>query len=156
MIESINVIFEFLNQYGILGLFISSFIGSTIFIPLTPEILLSALVAIGMNKFFLIFVASFGSLLGNLVNYFIGRIGIKYYLQKIKKEKADRKLNKLASKYGIFGFFLILALPIPLPADIFTVAAGISKMELKYFIPVVFVAKVIKYAFYAFIAGVVA
>ncbi len=154
MTEIIAVL-EFLKQYGVLGLFLSSFIGSTVFVPLTPEILLSALVAMKINKILLVFVASSGSLLGNLVNYFIGRLGIKCYLHKIKKERADRKLSKLASKYGIFGLFLILVLPIPLPSDLFTVAAGVSKMKLKHFIPVVFAAKFIRYAFYAFIAGVV-
>ena len=141
---------SYLLEYGLFGLFVVSFIGSTIFIPLAIEIFLAGLLGVGFNALTVVLIASLGSTLGSIINYLLGRMGIKYLEKKIKKDiKNTDKLQKIANKYGVLGLFIILAIPIPIPADIFTVVAGISKMEFKYFILAVFVAKLLKYSFYA-------
>lgn len=147
--QDISWLFNALLEYGYVGLFLISFLGSTIFIPFTVEIFLAGLIGIGLNPLYIVFISAVGSTLGSAVNYFIGRLGIEYYREKIRKTKDNDKLQKIANKYGILGLFAILALPIPLPVDILTIAAGISKMDFKYFLIAVFLGKFLRYAFYA-------
>lgn len=151
----VSLLLKIIAEYGYAGLFLVSFLGSTIFIPLTTEVLLGMLIGAGLNAYYVVIIASIGSTLGSTVNYFLGKLGIKYYTEKVRKTKNKDKWREIANRYGILGLFVVLALPIPLPVDILTVAAGISKMDLKYFLIAVFFAKLLRYAFYAGLVKVI-
>ncbi len=138
-----------LLEYGYPGLFLVSFLGSTIFIPLTVEIFLAGIIGVGLNPVYAVLIATIGSTFGSIVNYLIGRIGIKYYMKKVKKSKENDKWQKIADKYGSIGLLAVLALPLPLPVDILTIAAGVSRMKFKYFLIAVIFGKLLHYAFYA-------
>ena len=154
--QDISWLLNVFLEYGYLGLFLSSFIGSTIFVPFTVEVFMAALLGAGLNAIYLIFIASLGSTLGSCLNYFLGWLGIKYYRKKVKKaEKENSRLEEIVNRYGVLGLFVILALPLPLPVDIFTLAAGISRMNFKYFVVAVFFGKLVRYAFYAEIVMVI-
>ncbi len=143
---------EGLLKYGLFGLFLSSFLGSTIFIPLTPELFVAALIGAGANPFIVVFLASTASLLGNLVNYIIGFYGIEKILERFVKKEDIKKAERIADKYGVIGIFLAMAIPLPLPVDVLAVIAGATKMRLRYFLLACFFGKLIKYSFYAGIA----
>ncbi len=139
-------------KYGLLGLFLSSFLGSTIFIPLTPELFVAGLVGAGANPLVVVFLASIASLLGNLVNYLIGFYGVEKILERFVKKEDIKKAEKIADKYGTIGIFLAMAIPLPLPVDVLAVIAGTTKMKLRYFLLACFFGKLMKYSFYAGIA----
>lgn len=135
--------------YGLVGLFLSAFLGSTIFIPLTPELFVVALVGAGANPFVVVFLASVASLLGNVVNYAIGFYCVEKLLEKFVKREDIKKAEKIADKYGAIGIFLSMAIPLPLPVDVLAIIAGTTKMKLRYFLLACFFGKLIKYSFYA-------
>jgi membrane protein YqaA with SNARE-associated domain len=136
---------QLVQQYGLIGLFFSSFLGSTIFVPFTIELTFPLLLEAHIGKLAILWFASAGSLCGTLINYGVGYQGVKYAERYIKKEDME-KAHKLMNKYGWFGLFTLLALPLPLPVDPFTIIAGGVKMHFMEFSIVVFTAKVIKYA----------
>jgi len=153
--QELSWLINFFFEYGYVGMFLISFLGSTIFFPFATEIVIAGFIGIGLNPFYIVLVSAIGSTLGSLVNYFLGKFGIEYYKEKLKKMKNKDKLSEIANKYGVLGLFVVLALPIPLPVDILTIAAGISEMDLKYFLIAVFLAKILRYSFYAGIIKVV-
>lgn len=146
MIDSIIAsLLAFAQQYGLFGLFATSALGSTIFLPFSVELVLVSLAAAGLNPVLLVLTASAGSLIGSSVNYYLGILGARFLERRSKKEEI-KKAEKLADKYGWFGLFVLLSLPIPLPVDALTILAGISKMDLRLFLPVIFFSKAIKYS----------
>ncbi|TRZ55242.1 DedA family protein [archaeon] len=146
----IALLAAFAHQYGLLGLFASSAIGSTIFVPFSVELVLVPLTAAGLNPVLLVLAAAIGSLLGSFFNYALGFYGTDWFEKRFMKKKSQkeeiRKAEELADKYGWLGLFVLLSLPIPLPVDALTILAGASKMELKIFMPVIFFSKFIKYS----------
>jgi membrane protein YqaA with SNARE-associated domain len=144
----ISILANILTEYGLVGLFLSSLIGSTIFIPFTVEIFLAGLIKLGANPILAISIATIGSWLGNMINYFIGLLGARILE---KKGKDIEKAKKFANKYGLLGLFIIISFPfpIPFPVDILTVFAGIARMRLLYFSLIIFFGKLIKYSIIA-------
>jgi len=146
----IALLAAFVQQYGLLGLFAASAIGTTIFVPLPVEIVLVPLAAAGLNPVLLVLAAAIGSLLGSSFNYVLGFYGTDLFERRFMKKKNQKeeikKAEELADKYGWLGLFVLLSLPIPLPVDALTILAGASKMELKIFLPVIFFSKFIKYS----------
>jgi membrane protein YqaA with SNARE-associated domain len=62
-------------RYGFLGIFISSLVGSMIFIPFLTEAALIILSRVGRYPYLLVLIASVGSLMGTWVNYSLGFFG---------------------------------------------------------------------------------
>ena len=103
----------------------------------------------GNNVFFLLFFASFGNILGSLLNYFIGLRGEEYLENKsyLKKEKIIKYKNYF-DKYGVY---CLLFSWLPIVGDPFTLIAGVLKYDLKKFLILVFFAKFGRYLFLSFI-----
>jgi membrane protein YqaA with SNARE-associated domain len=140
----------FAQSYGLPGLFATSAIGSTIFVPWSVEAVLALLVPTGLSPVLLVLVAATGSFVGNSFNYAIGYYGAGWVEKKFMKNKRQKeeikKLEEITGKYGWVGLFILLSLPIPLPTDALTVLGGAGKMKLPLFIPVIFFSKFIKYS----------
>jgi membrane protein YqaA with SNARE-associated domain len=118
---------EYLQELGYLGLFISSFLSATL-IPLSPEIVLSVLIAKGFSIPISIFIATMGNWFGSILTYYIGKIGdwkkIEKYF-KIKEEKVLSFKNKI-DKYGSFiAFFSWM----PFLGDILALSLGFFKVN---------------------------
>jgi membrane protein YqaA with SNARE-associated domain len=136
-----NNIFQ---EYGIIGLFLNSLLAATA-IPLPTEILTSALLIGGENIFLVAIVLIIGSVIGGILNYFIGLGGNKL-VKKMKKksdiEKHEKKHNKLLDKFGWSAIFF--AAWIPIIGDLILISAGVKKMEFKKFSIFMISGKIIK------------
>tara|TARA_B110001454_G_scaffold3195_1_gene2943 strand:+ start:485 stop:985 length:501 start_codon:yes stop_codon:yes gene_type:complete len=136
-----NNIFQ---EYGIIGLFFNSLLAATA-IPLPTEILTSALLIGGENIFLVAIVLIIGSVIGGILNYFIG-FGGKELVKKMKKksniEKHEKKHNKLLDKFGWSAIFF--AAWIPIIGDLILISAGIKKMKFIKFSIFMVSGKVIK------------
>ena len=62
---------EYFLELGHIGLFISAFLAATI-LPLSSEIVLSALLLSGLSPITLVIIATIGNVLGSLTNYALG------------------------------------------------------------------------------------
>lgn len=144
-------------HYGIFGLFISSLIGSTIFVPFSVEAVLPFLVAAKLDYLQIILAASIGATIGTCVNYGIGFYAAELVEKRIGPDNI-KKAKNLMDRYGWPGLFLVLVAPVPLPVpvDPLTVIPGLAKMDFKEFVLVVFFAKLLKYSFFvALLTGLV-
>ena len=94
MFENIlNGVINYLLQYGLGGLVIISFIGSTIFIPMTIEMFVALFIGIGLNPLLVLIFATIGSSLGSTFNYFIGNIIDEKIIIKWKKHNTIQQLK---------------------------------------------------------------
>ena len=98
----------FLNKYGLVGLFIVTFISHTI-IPFPSEaaIIASLIIFTPLEVFI---VSLIGSTLGGLTNYYIGNKKIKGIFKRMPKTNKNAK--KIFNKYGSLSILFFSSLPI--------------------------------------------
>lgn len=127
-------------------LFSSAFLSATLF-PFGSEALFIYDINQGYNLFFLLFFATFGNVLGSVINYFLGLKGEEYLVEKkyLKEEKVE-KYKAFFDKYGAFTLLLSWA---PIIGDPLTFIAGILKYDWKKFLLLVTIAKFGRYLFLA-------
>jgi len=133
------------QDYGIIGLFLNSLLSATA-IPLPTEILTSALLIGGENVFLVGFVLGLGSIIGGVLNYFIGFGGNKLVnkLRKNKngKEVTEKKGNNLLNKFGWGAIFFASWLPVI--GDFILISAGAKKMKFTKFMAFMVSGKMVK------------
>ena len=133
------------QDYGIIGLFLNSLLSATA-IPLPTEILTSALLIGGENVFLVGFVLGLGSIIGGVLNYFIGfggnKLVNKLRKNKNRKEVSEKKGNNLLDKFGWGAIFFASWLPVI--GDFILISAGAKKMKFTKFMAFMVSGKMVK------------
>ncbi len=134
------------QDYGVIGLFFNSLLSATA-LPLPTEILTSALLIGGENAFLVGFALGVGSIIGGILNYFIGFGGNKLVSKFRKKKngndvKHEKKGNKLLDKFGWGAVFF--ASWIPVIGDFILISAGAKKMKFSKFMAFMVTGKMVK------------
>ena len=120
---------ESLIDLGYLGLFIGSFLASTI-IPMSADVLLIGILALGGNIWWCLGIATIGNWLGGLTSYWIGWIGRWEWIEKWLKVK-EEQLVRQKSKIDRYGTLLALFTWLPIVGDLFAIALGFYKISPK-------------------------
>lgn len=133
-------------SYDLIFLFLSSFLAATIF-PAQSELILVGLHLSGKHHWLLLLIiATFGNVLGSLINWFLG-----FYLINFKDKKwfpvKKTVLNKAMSFYQKWGVWTLLLAWLPIIGDAFTVVAGIFKTNIWLFLLLVTIGKAARYIF---------
>lgn len=130
-------------EYGYIGLFLASFLAATI-LPLGSEIVFATLVAMGMDVWVCVGVASVGNWLGGMTNYYLGRLGkvewIEKYL-KVKREKIEKMQTWLEGKGAGMAFFSFL----PIVGDLIALALGFMRANVYIVNATMFAGKLLRY-----------
>ena len=133
------------QEYGLIGLFFNSLLSATA-IPLPTEILTSALLIGGENIFLVGITLILGSVIGGVLNYFIGFEGIKIFnkFKKLEKKNEDehKKGHSLLNKFGWGAIFF--AAWIPVIGDLILISAGVKKMKFSKFMVFMISGKILK------------
>ncbi|VVB51752.1 SNARE associated Golgi protein [uncultured archaeon] len=137
-------LFYLVRHFGLPGLFFSSLLISTIFVPFNVEFLFPILLKAGIGRFPIIVAATVGSLCGTLINYYIGYKGVGLLNKHVKKKDLD-KASHIMNEYGWIGLLAVTVAPI-LSVDPLTIICGATRMNIWEFILVVAVGKFLKYA----------
>ncbi len=118
---------EKLIKLGYLGLFLSSFLASTI-IPISSEIVLSGLIYLGSNVWICIFVATIGNFLGGLTTYFLGYLGKWEWVEKYMKTPRQKieDFQKKIQKYGVYSAFFAW---LPFVGDLIALGLGFMRIN---------------------------
>ena len=119
---------ENLLELGYLGLFIGSFLASTI-IPLSADILLIGMIIADGDLTLCLTLATIGNWLGGMTSYTIGRLGKWEIIEKWFKidQQKIHKQKRYIDKYGIcLAFFTWL----PIIGDFFSIALGFYKTNI--------------------------
>ena len=127
------------------SLFLVSFLAATI-LPAQSEIVLAGLdVAGGIDAVLLVSVATFGNVLGAVVNWVLGR-----YLLHFKDRRwfpvNAKMLNKATAIYQKWGVWTLLLAWVPIIGDPFTLVAGIFRTNIWLFLLLVTIGKAARYA----------
>ena len=116
-----------LESLGLLGLFIGSFLASTI-LPFPSEALLVGNIALGNSVWICVLLAGLGNSLGGMTSFGLGWLGKIEWIEKlfkVKKEKID-KMQKIVDKYkAIAAFFAWL----PVVGDLIAITLGWFKIS---------------------------
>ncbi|MEM0046332.1 MAG: VTT domain-containing protein [Fervidicoccaceae archaeon] len=139
MLENIG---SLVAQYGLLGVFLASFIGNAIpysAVPYVAFILAYGAMYNVTNYLLLSLIGGGGATLGKIVIFLAARIGRKK-MSKERKENVDYFLSLMKKKY--FGFLLIILFALtPLPDDVIYVPLGIAGYTFLNFLVGVFIGK---------------
>jgi len=134
---------EYFSELGYFGLFFAAFLAATI-LPLSSEIVLTALLLSGLSPIALVAIATIGNVLGSLANYVLGYWAslevIKKWL-KISEEEFVRAEQRFV-KYGVFSLCFAW---VPIIGDPLTFIAGVLRIRLWLFVIFVAVGKLMRY-----------
>lgn len=143
----LDILTSIMIKYGLFGLFTQSFLSSLVFIPAFTELIIPVYLGLKFSPFLVLLAVSLGSILGGLVDYYMGFFGSKILFKKRKEIKVAKEwLNK----WGDLSVFLASFLPIPF--DFVAITVGFLRMDIKAFSIAMSIGKTLKYA--AFVFGV--
>lgn len=125
-------------------LFLSAFLAATIF-PAQSETLLAYQISQNPNSAVtLLCIATFGNVLGALVNWILGRFASKAGRWFQMKEE---RLSRAKDFYFKYGRYTLLFSWVPIVGDPFTIVAGILRERLLTFLVLVTIGKLARYLF---------
>ena len=133
----------FLFSLGYLGLFIISFLAASL-IPLSSELFVLGLPALGYNIWWVILVATVGNYCGALLNYFVGKKGTDFMLGRYLTIKPETlaKAERFYERWGPMALFFSW---VPFIGDPLTAVAGALNMRLSTFTFWVLLGKGLRY-----------
>lgn len=136
------------DAIGLLGLFFSAFISSTI-APGGSEAVLAYMVSENkINVEQLVLIATIGNTLGALTTWFLGYLAAKKFpAEELLAEKKQKSLQ-FVKRWGVWTLFFSW---LPVIGDGLCFAGGWLKLPLLISSVVIFIGKAIRYIFIAYI-----
>lgn len=116
----------FLQQWGVWGLFIGSFLAATV-VPFSSDALFVAILAAGCDPVQCLISATLGNWLGGLTSYAIGWLGKWEWIERwfrVKRTTLERQHDKVVR----WGVWLALLTFLPFVGDLFAIALGFYRM----------------------------
>ena len=123
---------EYFLEYGVWGLILMSFMESSFF-PIPPDVVLIPLAILnpGMALWYSL-ITTMASVIGGILGYYIGCKAGRPLLQKYVSRDKLQKIDELLGKYG--GWAVAVAGFTPIPYKVFTIASGVSRINMLTFI----------------------
>lgn len=134
---------EYFAELGYIGLFIAAFLAATI-LPLSSELVLTALLLNGLSPELLVTVATVGNVLGSLTNYGLGYWASKTVIQKWLR-MSENEFVRAEERFKKYGIVALLFAWVPVIGDPLTVMAGILRIRLLWFLILVTIGKFLRY-----------
>lgn len=129
----IEIMLDFLAEYGLLGLFIGSFLAATV-VPFSADVLLVGMLVADVNSAVaLLVVATLGNWIGGITSYGIGRAGKWEWIERLHVSRES--LEKQKTRIERFGAPIALLTWVPFIGDVFAVALGFYRVK---FLPAIF------------------
>ncbi|MDP3995544.1 MAG: YqaA family protein [Patescibacteria group bacterium] len=142
------------GPFAYVWLFLVGAIASTL-IPLSPEVVAIAVWKGGMPVVASIAVLTAGNYAGNVLNYWVGRLGEHWVLEKYFRVKKAR-LDRAQRWFDRFGPPILLFSWLPVVGDPLTFVPGIVRYSFFKFSAYVLIGKIIRYVgLYALVRGFV-
>ena len=138
-----DIIIDFLSQYGYWGMLIAAFLAGSIF-PFSSEAVMLGLMATGLDPWTLMVYGTVGNVLGSILNYSIGRMGKMEWIEKylhVKKKDLDKAHRFLAGHGSWMGFFAFL----PVMGSAITIALGIMRSNIVITFIAITLGKIFRY-----------
>jgi len=137
---------ETIKSNGLLGIFIIATLESFIF-PVPTAIIITAGTALKLDPITVVTIATVGSVLGAIIGYMVGLRGGRPALVWLFDEEKIKKVDKLFEKYGVYA--VGIAAFSPLPFKVFTISAGVARMNMIAFILVSIPCRFLQFLLFA-------
>ena len=135
-----------------LSLFVISFLAATI-LPFSSELTLAGLIATSdYDNLLLLIVASFGNVLGSVVNWALGSYSRNLTTKKWFPFK-ETQIERSSKWFRKFGKWSLLFAWVPVLGDPLTLVAGILRVKFIDFIILVAIGKVSRYLIVFYLIG---
>lgn len=139
----VDSLVQLLIDWGYPGLFISALLAGSV-VPFSSEIVLVALVKLGLDPMLCILSATLGNTVGGMTCYYMGRLGKMDWIEKyfkVKRAKIDRMEAFLKGKGALMAFFAFL----PAIGEVISIALGFMRSNVWLTIAAMFAGKLIRY-----------
>lgn len=139
----LDALIRLLTDWGYVGLFLSALLAGSI-VPFSSELVMAALVAMGLKPWACVLSASLGNTLGGLTCYWLGRLGRTDWIEKylgVKPEKVERMQRFLQGRGALMAFFAFL----PFVGEAIAVALGFMRSNLTLTTLSMFAGKLARY-----------
>lgn len=133
---------EWILLYGSWGLLTVCFLAGTI-LPISSEALLLSGIKLGIPVTEALILASAGNCAACLFNYGLGRLVDQNMHTKMARTRAGKLAFEWMGRYGRVSLF---ASWLPFVGDPITIAAGISRVSVGWFVAIVFPMRILRYA----------
>ena len=127
------------------SLFLAAFLAATLVPAQSESVLTGLILAGGQPVTVLVAVASFGNILGSVLNWLIGR-GVERIRDREWFPASQRQLDRAQQHYQRFGYWSLLLAWVPIVGDPLTLVAGIMREPLWRFVLLVSIGKIGRYA----------
>ena len=134
---------DYFSELGHVGLFVAAFLAATI-LPLSSEVVLSALLLSDLPPTTLVITATVGNVLGSLTNYALGYWASLVVVKKWLRMSEDDFL-RAEQRFVKYGTFALLFAWVPVIGDPLTVIAGVLRVRLLWFLILVTAGKLLRY-----------
>lgn len=124
-------------------LFGASFLAATI-MPFSSEVILFTMLREGEPSWVLVAVATCGNTLGAVVNWYLGKYLLHYQDRRWFYFKPDQ-LQRMQYRFKKYGVWSLLLSWLPLGGDVLTCIAGVMRVPLPVFLPLVATGKGLRY-----------
>lgn len=139
----VDTLVQVLTDWGYVGLFISALLAGSI-IPFSSELVMGALVAMGLEPWLCVLSATLGNTVGGLTCYWLGQLGRMDWIEKylgVKREKVERMQHFLQGRGALMAFFAFL----PFVGEAIAVALGFMRSNFWLTTASMFAGKLARY-----------
>lgn len=139
----VDTLIQLLIDWGYIGLFISALLAGSI-IPFSSELVMIALVKVGLSPVLCVIAATLGNTVGGMTCYYMGRLGKVDWIEKyfkVKKEKVEKMQQFLQGKGTLMAFFAFL----PFVGEVIAIALGFMRSNIWLTTTSMFTGKLIRY-----------
>lgn len=139
-IESVT---QLLIDWGYPGLFVSALLAGSI-VPFSSEIVLLALVKLGLDPALCLLSATLGNTAGGMTCYYMGHLGRIDWIEKyfkVKREKIEKMQRFLQGKGALMAFFAFL----PAIGEVISIALGYMRSNVWLTLIAMFAGKTLRY-----------
>ena len=140
----IDSLVQLMIDWGYLGLFVSAVLAGSV-IPFSSELVMIALVKVGLNPAMCVLSATLGNTIGGMTFYYMGHLGNVVWIEKyfkVKKEKIDKMQQFLQGKGALMGFFAFL----PFVGSAVAIALGFMRSNVWLTTLSMLTGKLVRYA----------
>lgn len=114
-----------LEELGLAGLFIGTFLAATI-LPFSSDALYVGALLAGLSPVAVLLTGTLGNWLGGVTTYFLGRLAKWEWVERVFKVKPEtlEKQRRIIKKYGVWTALIVW---VPFVGDVVALALGFYK-----------------------------
>ena len=138
-----DAIIDFLIGYGYWGMLVASFLAGSVF-PFSSELVMTALMATGLDPWQLALYGTIGNVLGSGLNYCVGRLGKVEWFERylhVSPKDMERAERFMAGRGAWMGFFAFL----PILGSAITILLGLMRANIPISLTSIAIGKFLRY-----------